>query len=680
MPYYRFYSRDVGAALTRTTSVDATANPSDPRSIGRVIRDPVHDYVGLPLEINPLLDHPLVQRLRRVSQNSFAMHVYPAMTGTRFEHSLGVMHLAGYAWDLAWRNSSPETKAAFASDLAGAIANMEEPDPITRSLLQGNSDAPRLRDDWHSVVRLALMTCGLLHDLGHPPFSHATEPFFARHTEEIVFEGDAHVAELWRSQMDEHPNWAFHENVGMLLAQSIGAEYWEDLPRILTLRIIGSGPRDGVLYALKSIVSGEVDVDRLDYLLRDSQRAGTEFGSIDHSRLLQSIELHRDVGDGKWAVGLGVRARSAVESFLSNRLQYYRWVLHHSHVVTANRMLDEALEALLELEHGSARSKRLFSSIRPPLSIIATPRRGIAIQVTEIEDRLFSYRDELSLLAQYDSVDGAHFVAEIAAEVDDPRLIEWLRNGRNAARALDGQANVEEEERALLRRYVSLVDALVNRTPNWATLWKDEDTFADIADRVRPALMDTCDRLRGSIIHYIAKTSAETAPLRLTLDRISSLRNDLDKKSPAGLNDVGRICFHSPSAVDKRERLSYAARRMAELAPPKRGGVLAGGFWLLSYEYFQALDPTSTGAVMFRGEIPYTAWKLSPYARGLEEVDRFRPKLFATYVAPSNPAMRLGRESPAAGNLRGLFEGIFPHVVRDMLPAAFHLPADIWDY
>src|SRR5215207_11011224 len=67
---------------------------SDPRALGRVIRDPVHDYVVLPHELDDLLGHRLVQRMRRIGQTSLSSSVYPSMSGNRYEHALGAMHLS----------------------------------------------------------------------------------------------------------------------------------------------------------------------------------------------------------------------------------------------------------------------------------------------------------------------------------------------------------------------------------------------------------------------------------------------------------------------------------------------------------------------------------------------------------------------------------------------------------
>jgi len=101
------------------------------RTCMKIIKDPVHGYVEVPAELMPLLDSAIVQRLRYVRQLGFSFLVYPGAHHTRFEHSLGTMHLA---------------------------------EIMARQLGLDNEE------------RLLVTTAGLLHDTGHGPFSHAIEP------------------------------------------------------------------------------------------------------------------------------------------------------------------------------------------------------------------------------------------------------------------------------------------------------------------------------------------------------------------------------------------------------------------------------------------------------------------------------------------------------------------------
>ena len=98
---------------------------------------------------------------------------------------------------------------------------------------------------------------------------------------------------------------------------------------------------------LHGIIDGQFDVDRLDYLMRDGLRAGTELGSIDWRRLVDSLELHQ-VSDG-WRIGLGAGGISAFETMLVQRAQHYRWVIHHPAAVAADAALTRCAEGVFDL-------------------------------------------------------------------------------------------------------------------------------------------------------------------------------------------------------------------------------------------------------------------------------------------------------------------------------------------
>jgi hypothetical protein len=181
----------------------------------KIIKDPVHGYVEVEDFILPLLDAPALQRLRYIHQLGFSYLVYPGANHTRFEHSLGTMHLA----DVACRRF-------------------------------GLSDEDRV----------LVLAAALLHDIGHGPFSHASEPLME--------------AFLHRTHDDIAP--IVSEGFGTLL-ETIGVE-----PADLCALIKGNHPLSGIIH-------GELDVDRMDYLLRDAYYTGAPYGTVDAHRLIRNI-------------------------------------------------------------------------------------------------------------------------------------------------------------------------------------------------------------------------------------------------------------------------------------------------------------------------------------------------------------------------------------------------------
>lgn len=184
----------------------------------KIIKDPVHGYVEVSADAVSLLDSPLIQRLRYVRQLGFAHQVYPGANHTRFEHSLGTMHLA----------------------------------QIFCRLLGLDSDQERL-----------IAAAGLLHDIGHGPYSHASERLMAEfcghrhHQVEELIRGDALAGTL----------------------ESLGLD-----AREVCAVIEGDHPLAGIIH-------GDLDVDRMDYLLRDAHYTGVPYGTVDAHRLMRSTNL-----------------------------------------------------------------------------------------------------------------------------------------------------------------------------------------------------------------------------------------------------------------------------------------------------------------------------------------------------------------------------------------------------
>lgn len=171
---------------------------------GRVVRDPIHGYVQLPDELAVIVDTPVFQRLRRIAQTSLTSSVYPSATGSRFEHALGAMHLAAQAWDSAWANAEEIVR----TDLL--IAVKEEVSDLGRGAPSGRETAQSVRH-----LRLAVAAVALLHDVGHPPFSHILEPVFAEYAERLA-SSDPRVAAEW-GDLDG----PFHERAGIILTRRL---------------------------------------------------------------------------------------------------------------------------------------------------------------------------------------------------------------------------------------------------------------------------------------------------------------------------------------------------------------------------------------------------------------------------------------------------------------------------
>jgi uncharacterized protein len=188
----------------------------------------------------------------------------------------------------------------------------------TLALLCESEDAAKISEEDQAIVRAA----ALLHDVGHYPFSHALEEIGALHHEDVarplITEG--RVAAILRSQLpDDAPNRVF------------------DLIR-------GESKS-----ALQGLISGSLDLDKIEYLKRDAFMCGVPYGEIDVDRLTNSMVLIEDPASGRLAIGVREKALSALESLLFAKYQMYRNVYWHHAVRSATamykRLVEDAIEA-----------------------------------------------------------------------------------------------------------------------------------------------------------------------------------------------------------------------------------------------------------------------------------------------------------------------------------------------
>ena len=272
------------------------------------IRDPIHGTLAVSDDEKALIDSPQYQRLRHVRQMGFGDLAFPGATHTRHAHSLGAMHVAGR--------------------LFGAVASRSElPDEV--------------RARFCTAVRVAM----LLHDLGHMPLSHASE--------KIAPPRAALGLPAWLDPAAEGVQ-ATHEDytLKLLLDSSLTPVLERHYgphglsPEAIASLIAGVAPpkdpgfRHGGLDwtpLLRSLVSGELDADRMDYLLRDSFYTGVNYGRYDFDWIVSN--LNPAVKDGRVYLALGRSAAFAFEDFLLSRYHMFVSVYYHHTSVNFDHML-----------------------------------------------------------------------------------------------------------------------------------------------------------------------------------------------------------------------------------------------------------------------------------------------------------------------------------------------------
>ncbi len=239
----------------------------------KIINDPVHGFIKIPTDfIFDLLEHPFLQRLRRIKQLGLTSLVYPGATHTRFQHAIGAMHLMNQAIDNIRQK--------------GMTVTDEEAEAASAAIL--------------------------LHDIGHGPFSHALE--------QSIIPG------------------LTHEDISGLLMHRLNEEFRGKLG--LALRIFENQYSKRFLHQL---VSSQLDMDRMDYLMRDSFYTGVAEATIGTERIIKMLNV---VDDQLVVESKGIYS---IEKFLIARRLMYWQVYFHKTVIAAENVLVRTLRRAGEI-------------------------------------------------------------------------------------------------------------------------------------------------------------------------------------------------------------------------------------------------------------------------------------------------------------------------------------------
>jgi HD superfamily phosphohydrolase len=308
-----------------------------------------------------------MQRLRRIHQLGLTNLVFPGATHTRFEHSLGACHAAGQIARTLLDTPPADREVAFES---------------------ADSD----------LVRMA----ALLHDIGHGPFSHVSDP---------LFEGTS------------------HEEIGALIVESD--------PELVA--IIPEEVRDGIARILRSekprtvqrdIVSGPADADKVDYLLRDSYYAGVNTGRFDADHLIDQVKALSSKPDTL----LGFRASGlySVEGMLLARHHMHRTVYGHRNRLITDLMLQKAM-------------RRAIDEGWLPIALFRPPSAGVSEFL-----ELYTSWDDWRLMTQGVTAEGRsgaifrrlrdHRLLKLLVYLEDEEFSEAL--GDEGARLLSNRGSV----------------------------------------------------------------------------------------------------------------------------------------------------------------------------------------------------------------------------------------------
>lgn len=251
----------------------------------KYIKDPLYGNI----RIDPnLIDTPYFQRLRHITQNGMAYMVFPSMRHSRFEHSLGVYHMASKMIDR----------------------------------IRTENLTKKLKSDWKDKIK----KLALYHDIGHLPFSHTFEYAFEilRYLNRNIYNQILNFAGF------KGKLYKLHEMVGVKLLEETGEK---ELSKLMQEIYKKDEPKNVFKKITKLIINSELDADRLDYLQRDSYYSGAKFGIIDPERIIVTMNITPD------GYIFPPKAIDDLEHFFLARFHMYSSVYNHPVIEIYNRVM-----------------------------------------------------------------------------------------------------------------------------------------------------------------------------------------------------------------------------------------------------------------------------------------------------------------------------------------------------
>lgn len=352
---------------------------------GIYLNDSIHGLISLTEYERRIISTIGFNRLHDVYQNSTVYLTFPSNRTKRFEHSIGTMKLCSEMFFQSLLNTTDSMlgeffeifvreydeildKLAQQSDICveklGDRLPTEMPkielDKLRHSLIPNN--IPNEYKIMHLILIQSLRAAALLHDIGHPPFSHIVEfalkDVYLEYKEKVLSEEEnaKEFVEIMSKYFEG--NRKLHEQMGDEISEGIlskiivpisenGKKYDENLFELLVLegvkRIFAE---EGAFKQLHRLLDSSLDGDRLDYATRDVINSGKDSGKVEYSRIINDMQLI--VENGKIFFCVPLKAVSSVEDFVKRRYNSYKDIVYHHRVIQSDYILEGIVKDLVK--------------------------------------------------------------------------------------------------------------------------------------------------------------------------------------------------------------------------------------------------------------------------------------------------------------------------------------------
>lgn len=357
---------------------------------GIYISDSIHGLTQLSEYEKKIIASVGFNRLHDVYQNSTVYLTYPSNRTKRFEHSIGTMNLCSKMFYNSVTNMAEENLAPFykiyereLNAIIESIKNKNEYKVIFKNLPKTLPDLrwdnfqmsliPKIVPDEyrkvHMILIQAIRAAALLHDIGHPPYSHVVEramkSAYEKCREKCEGKKDEEIGSATKEYMTKMEPYKdktnpLHEAMGVgisysilmgILMQSKSANQnpnyltYESLILESVLKIFND---EGNFSYLHKIIDNSLDGDRLDYVTRDPTNSGMNVGSIDYNRIIMDMRIIMKDGITAPFFAIPLKAVNAVEDFLKRRYDLYKNIVFHHRVIKTDYLMEYAVAELID--------------------------------------------------------------------------------------------------------------------------------------------------------------------------------------------------------------------------------------------------------------------------------------------------------------------------------------------